>query len=397
MAQSFTEPSSLTIQLPYRGDRPLSGIEPVNALRTGHLNLDTFSPVNENGSFEFDRVLKRGMVDLLGKALSKQFLIHDSQAFKSSWKPAYLVLRPNLLSVYKDEEEASLRVSITLSDVTAVAEVKAPRSNREHVFGIFSPEKNYKFQALSGQDANEWIGRIRAEIRIDEEDEALFAQSRKLSCAKNKPAHVAANSISDVEPEARSSSPELTRSLSGPGVKQMPNSQEYSGNEITEYSDFSDAPAHSTHQRSTTSLPKMDGHGRPLSISSPIDNRPADLGVIGDLERVVCQGFLQCLQSKRGVRQWKKLWIVLRPKSLGLYKDEKEYSAVKIIPMSQVINAAEIDPISRSKNFCLQIIAEERSYRFCAPDEEALARWLGALKSVVVTRKKAIEKAAAER
>ena len=65
--------------------------------------------------------------------------------------------------------------------------------------------------------------------------------------------------------------------------------------------------------------------------------------------------------------------------------------------MSQVINAAEIDPISRSKNFCLQIIAEERSYRFCAPDEEALARWLGALKSVVVTRKKAIEKAAAER
>jgi hypothetical protein len=65
--------------------------------------------------------------------------------------------------------------------------------------------------------------------------------------------------------------------------------------------------------------------------------------------------------------------------------------------MSQVINAAEIDPISRSKNFCLQIIAEERSYRFSAPNEETLARWLGALKSVVVTRKKAIEKAAAER
>jgi hypothetical protein len=62
MAQSFTESSSPTIQLPYRGDRPLSGIEPANALRTGHLNLDTFSPVNENGSFEFDRVLKRGMV-----------------------------------------------------------------------------------------------------------------------------------------------------------------------------------------------------------------------------------------------------------------------------------------------------------------------------------------------
>ena len=28
----------------------------------GHVNLDTFSPVNENGSFEFDRVLKTGKV-----------------------------------------------------------------------------------------------------------------------------------------------------------------------------------------------------------------------------------------------------------------------------------------------------------------------------------------------
>lgn len=349
MAQGFTAPSSLTIQVPYRGDRPLNEIEPAqgsNTFRTGHLNLDTFSPVNENGSFEFDRVLKRGMVScrirskhvrpifLLPlplfsisqrfalQSLSKLLLIHNSQAFKSSWKSAYLVLRPNLLSVYKDEEEACLRVSITLSEVTAVSEVKAPRSNREHVFGIFSPEENYKFQAGSGQDAKEWIERIRAEIRIDDEDEALFAQSRKLSCAKDPSTRVAANSISDVEPEARSSSPDLARSLSaGHGMKQMPNSQDYSGNEITEYSDFSDAPAHSTYQRSTTSLPKVDG--RPLSISSPIDNRPADLGVMGDLERVVYQGYLQCLQSKRGVRQWKKLWVVLRPKSLGLYKHEK--------------------------------------------------------------------------
>lgn len=61
--------------------------------------------------------------------------------------------------------------------------------------------------------------------------------------------------------------------------------------------------------------------------------------------------------------------------------------------MSQVINAAEIDPLSRSKNFCLQIITTEDipTYRFCAPDEESLAKWLGALKSVVVARKKAIE------
>ena len=54
----------------------------------------------------------------------------------------------------------------------------------------------------------------------------------------------------------------------------------------------------------------------------------------------------------------------------------KEYSAVKVIPMAQVIDAAEVDPMSRSKHFCLQIIAEEKSYRLCAPDEESLATLL---------------------
>ena len=33
-------------------------------LRSGHLNLDVFSPVNQNGSFEFDRVLKHGDVQI---------------------------------------------------------------------------------------------------------------------------------------------------------------------------------------------------------------------------------------------------------------------------------------------------------------------------------------------
>ena len=46
-----------------------------------------------------------------------------------------------------------------------------------------------------------------------------------------------------------------------------------------------------------------------------------------------------------------------------------------------MINAVEIDPVSRSKPHCMQIIVAEKSYRFCAPSEEALARWLGALKS----------------
>lgn len=68
-------------------------------------------------------------------------------------------------------------------------------------------------------------------------------------------------------------------------------------------------------------------------------------------------------------------------------KSPQEYAANLIIPLSNVINAVEIDPISRSKAHCMQIIAEEKSYRFCASSEDALAEWLGALKSQLAKRK----------
>lgn len=50
--------------------------------------------------------------------------------------------------------------------------------------------------------------------------------------------------------------------------------------------------------------------------NSPPNQKP-------DEERVVCQGWLYILKSKGGVRQWKKLWAVLRPRALGLYKNEE--------------------------------------------------------------------------
>ena len=67
----------------------------------------------------------------------------------------------------------------------------------------------------------------------------------------------------------------------------------------------------------------------------------------------------------------------------------QEYAAILIIPLSSIISAVEIDPVSRSKAHCLQIIAEDKSYRFCAASEEALARCLGAVKSQLAKRKEA--------
>ena len=69
------------------------------------------------------------------------------------------------------------------------------------------------------------------------------------------------------------------------------------------------------------------------------------------------------------------------------HHNPQEYAANLIIPLSNILNAVEMDPISRSKAHCMQIIAEEKSYRFCASSEDALAEWLGALKSQLAKRK----------
>ncbi|PLN76477.1 PH domain protein [Aspergillus taichungensis] len=352
----------------------------------GHVNLDTFSPVNENGSFEFDRVLKTG------KVLRR---VKHKHAFRASWKQAYLVLRPNLLSVYKDEEATRLRASITLSEVTAVAPVRSPRSSKQHVFGIFSPSKNYRFQASSENEVQVWIESIRAETRVDEEEEAFLGKGRKSNATADAPRPRIYDSTdhSEMENAGRASSPELGRTRSpGRHSGRLTSIQDYSGNDITSYSEWSDGPASntSTYVKSKSSFQNLSASA-PSSTQLPLSrdqNRVVDAATPRDPERVICNGYLQCLRIKGSVRQWKRLWVVLRPKSLSFYKDDQEYSAVRIIPMEQVIDAAEIDPMSRSKQNCIQIIAEEKSYRLCTEDEESLAKWLGSLKSILVARKK---------
>lgn len=373
-----------TLQLPHP-----SHLGPAPPSRNGQVIPDTFSPVNEHGSFAFDRVLKTGKVFRRVK---------HKHVFRASWKSAYLVLRPNLLSVYKDEETTRLRVSISLSDVTAVAAVKTPRSNHKYVFGIFTPSKNYRFEAPSERDAEDWIDRIRAETPTDEDEQAFIALSNRRPPPTIQRQFVDdTTDHSDHDAIGRASSPDLGRALSpvaGSSALKPPITQDYSGNDITSYSELSDGPPPTRNSR-LRSMPSIHTlsiscpEDKPVASSLPRDlSRQSDLGILRDPERVVCQGYLQGLRIKGTVRQWKRLWVVLRPKTLAFYKDDQEYSALKIISMSQVIDAAEVDPMSRSKRFCLQLIAEEKTYRLCAPDEESLARWLGALKSIFVARKK---------
>lgn len=53
---------AVPLQIPTPFSVTLPPPSSASKLRHSYLQLDTFSPVNQNGSFEFDRVLKSGFV-----------------------------------------------------------------------------------------------------------------------------------------------------------------------------------------------------------------------------------------------------------------------------------------------------------------------------------------------
>lgn len=333
------------------------------------------SPVSQDGCFVFDRIIKAGNV------------VKRTRKTRS-WKPIYIVLRPNCLSIYKDKDETKLRHQINLSEITAVARQRDSKKKMDHVFGIFSPARNYHLGASSDKEAQQWVDLIRAEARIDQDEGEMTIMSptgNKTFAGFDRhrrdvvASHIASSS-SEAEPRPSSSiAPETMHSARRPSQ-----ALNYSGNERGSVSDFDFSDTGGV--ASTTSLPQK------VALQKRNVSQQSNIGAIPAEDRVVCHGWLYVLKSKGGVRQWKKMWLVLRPKGLAFYKSEEEYSATHIIPFDSIIDAVDIDSVSRSKQYCMQVISEEKNFRFCAPDENSLAKWLGAFKSLLVKRKEAEQK-----
>ncbi len=256
------------------------------------------------------------------------------------WKPFYLVLRPNLLSLYKSSTEERLLKQISLSELTAVGYLKDPKGRREHVFGLFSPSRNFHLQAKSEADARAWVELIKKEARIDEEEQGVYPGSPTVP--EGYPEHLGHDRwdherFGSSSPEPSEIPPSHSRTRDGiriPSIQRMSGHDlEYSGDELAPYSDFSDTPPQSYPQSSFSTLAKRNK--RTVSSNNipykALQQRPTTARTASqtsgfrmeDDERVIWHGYLLCLKSKGGVKQWKKLWVVLRPKNLAFYKNDQ--------------------------------------------------------------------------
>lgn len=158
-----------------------------------------------------------------------------------------------------------------------------------------------------------------------------MSNNKGKTAAANRPRIDDTTDHSDIEPLGRPSSPELGTALS---PRRLGLHQDYSGHDITSYSEWSDGPSSnpSIPLRSKPSIHKLPAGASGQSPPSRDTTRGNEPGVLRDPERVVCNGYLQCLRIKGGVRQWKRLWVVLRPKSLGFYKDEQVRTSPELQP-----------------------------------------------------------------
>lgn len=249
-----------------------------------------------------------------------------------AWKQIHLVLRPNLLSIYKDKDETKLRHQINLSELTAVARQKDPKGKVQYVFGLFSPSRNYHLSASTEKEAQEWVELIRSQARIDEEEEEMILASPSggkntfKGFGRHKPENPWSSS-SETEMGRRPPSSVTAQSMHS--TRRPSHYLNYSGNEHCSYSDFSDTPGQAGFLGSSTSLPYQTGiTSAPATenVAPGIARNSSQVGGLGpapDDERVVCHGWLHLLKSKGGMRQWKKCWVVLRPKTLAFYKNEE--------------------------------------------------------------------------
>lgn len=306
-------------------------------------------------------------------------------------------MRPNTISIYKDEKEAKLRHQVHLSDLTAVTFLKDPKHKRQNLFGLFSPSRNFHFQAASAQEAKEWVDIIRRDARLEDAQEDMVLSgslARSLSVGGLHPV-VPGNYSFPPRERLLSSSPEaleppapgfLTTSMRR--ESSALDSSGISGNELPSHSDLSDSDARARGaSMESSSAPLGQIVGSVPGPGLPYRASQQGQGAEQDMDRVTWQGWLWLLKSKGGVRQWKNLWAVLRPRNMIMYKDESEYLAQWIVQLPAIVDVVDVDPASRTKVNCFQIITEEKSFKLCAHDEEELVQFVGALKSLLARRK----------
>lgn len=276
-----------------------------------------------------------------------------------------MVLRPNLLSIYRDQEEVSLLFSTPLCNVTAVAEREAAKSRlksksslyrREYVFGIFTLSKNHYFEAPSPAEMSSWIATIDREIPSESStDEGLHTTT---NVAGNKKSVLSSESagrprISKHVPRAAQiSSSRTSEEGAAQGLQTSRSRNSRSEPRPSRQSLELDGKPGRHNPAAIIPVPQLQGQAQHFpSVRPPRASVQGFEPVVNaNPGRVILAGYLHCQTTRKGIssslpgtHRYQKLWVVLRPHSICFYKSPDEHKVKNVLHTFDILAVAEID------------------------------------------------------
>lgn len=139
------------------------------------------------------------------------------------------------------------------------------------------------------------------------------------------------------------------------------------------------SPGNAIHVN-TASSPNHSYATSPVTPSHPLT--PTNIA-LSRTPTTIAEGSV--LRLKKRYNQWQRQYAILTGDSMSFYKSlnsSRTKKPTKVIPISQLLDVVELDPLSKSKPFCMQLITPQKRIRFSLDTEADLTKWLVAIKSI---------------
>ncbi|CAN6621812.1 hypothetical protein TRVA0_008S02806 [Trichomonascus vanleenenianus] len=366
----------------------------------------------------------------LGRVVNSGWLYKRNRA--KQWSRRWFVLRDYQLVYYKDEHEYKVEGIIPTAEILTVAMVADP--HRPNRIVLYTSKANVHLRADNAPDAQNWCDVIRqtADEAVESTLSSSFKRMSVLDNNKGEPF-----TMRTVKPRSPLEPHEPLEGISFPKNFEMPPPvppgmasplsgthsftddmvSSWASDQALSRSAGSSSGAHAaapvgTAAATTTAAPAAAAASAPVSsatagaatkaaqqhhqphATSPLVTSPPTAYTHTHAppqhrsstcdfedEKIVKKGYL--LRLRRRYNQWKRKWVVLTTHRVLFYKSQKHGTPLKIIDMHDIIDVADIDPLSKSKKFCFQIITAHKRLRFCCESEEDLTSWLASLVTIV--------------
>lgn len=100
-----------------------------------------------------------------------------------------------------------------------------------------------------------------------------------------------------------------------------------------------------------------------------------------DENKVLMQGTIHWLHGN--LHRWSKCWAVVRGYGMTIYNTNREYKPVKVIPIADIQDVAEINVPESSHKYFFTVITQNKPIEFRVDNEDSLILWVAALKTSI--------------